>query len=587
MQNDSRLIDALPWALYGYPDDKIELRRQLASEAGHFAAHSPGKMPFFSLLTPLWNTPARYLAELIESCLLQSFSNWELILVDDGSSNHEHWPMAEKFAAADPRIVFRKLPSNGGISRARNAAFAISRGSYVGILDHDDCLHPRILGLYFDRICAATAKPHLVYCNEVKINAEGKLLSDFFFKPAFDRQTLLRTNYIAHFAVVERTCLNVLNERDGHLFAPHYDGVEDHDYFLRLSREAGFRALHLPVFGYLWRKALTSTALVLDAKPYVKGRLIEMLAAQGERFERIEPPLAHPQCFPSLVPSGPSTKISIKVYIWGGDLKARQSLVAQLHQQLDVSLTIEGAGDEGPSAPPPVADSDDQPFLLLIHASVHLDATDTLARLSRYLKVDPALGGVMPRICSPDQRDCGEWRVVPESNLSAPWSARFEMKQQDFPADERIGALPTPFFCLLRSRAIRDKSFLAETLSCWTWLLQEAIVQPSRIFYVGTLKLTLRADPREWQPQNVAFVSDLNLPAEGQTALLGKLRDQMGYDQQLLAQLGPGSMTAFLEAPLRYRMADTLNSALKKWGGPVHNVLKKFVITPKSSRTAR
>ena len=85
--------------------------------------------PMFSIIMPVYNH-AEYLSEAIESVLGQTFDNWELIIVDDGSTD-ESPEIARKFAQRDNRIkVFTQ--SNAGPAKARNTALRQVRGGVVG-----------------------------------------------------------------------------------------------------------------------------------------------------------------------------------------------------------------------------------------------------------------------------------------------------------------------------------------------------------------------------------------------------------------------------------------------------------------------
>ena len=92
-------------------------------------------IPTFSIIVPVYKTKA-YLNECVASVLAQSFRNFELILVDDGSPD-ECPQICDSYAQQDYRIrVIHK--SNGGLSSARNAGLDVANGEYVLFLDSDD-----------------------------------------------------------------------------------------------------------------------------------------------------------------------------------------------------------------------------------------------------------------------------------------------------------------------------------------------------------------------------------------------------------------------------------------------------------------
>jgi len=99
-------------------------------------------MPTMSIVVPVYKVES-YLKECIESVLDQSFRDFELILVDDGSP--DNCPaICDEYAARDSRIrVIHK--ENGGLSDARNAGLDVATGKYIYFLDGDDYVHPDLL----------------------------------------------------------------------------------------------------------------------------------------------------------------------------------------------------------------------------------------------------------------------------------------------------------------------------------------------------------------------------------------------------------------------------------------------------------
>ena len=93
-----------------------------------------------SIITPLYNSE-KYVDETIESILAQTYKNWELIVVDDNSTDNGP-EIVQKYAEKDERIKLIKLNKNQGAAVARNTAIKVAKGSYIAFLDSDDLWTP-------------------------------------------------------------------------------------------------------------------------------------------------------------------------------------------------------------------------------------------------------------------------------------------------------------------------------------------------------------------------------------------------------------------------------------------------------------
>ena len=95
-----------------------------------------------TIIVPIYNGEL-FLSACIESVRRQSYPHWELLLIDDGSSDRSA-EICERYAALDPRVLFLRLP-HGGVSIARNAGLTRGNGDYFFFLDCDDLIHPLAL----------------------------------------------------------------------------------------------------------------------------------------------------------------------------------------------------------------------------------------------------------------------------------------------------------------------------------------------------------------------------------------------------------------------------------------------------------
>lgn len=216
----------------------------------------------FSILVPLYNTPERFLREMIASVQHQTYTNWELCLADGSDDQHpEVAEIVREMAAEDPRIRYKKLDENMGISGNTNACIDMATGDYIALFDHDDLLHPSVL--FEDMIAICEQDADFLYTDENTFQDTPK---DAYFphlKPDFAPDNLRANNYICHFTVFSRE----LQQKVGY-FRPECDGSQDFDMVLRLTEQAK-HIVHIPKILYYWRAHKGSVASDVSAKPYV------------------------------------------------------------------------------------------------------------------------------------------------------------------------------------------------------------------------------------------------------------------------------------------------------------------------------
>ncbi len=102
-------------------------------------------MPTLSFIVPVYNT-APYLRRCLDSILSQTGADFEILAVDDGSTD-ESPEILKEYSASHPQLFFHLTKKNGGLSDARNFGLAKARGKYVAFVDSDDYLHPDFLSL--------------------------------------------------------------------------------------------------------------------------------------------------------------------------------------------------------------------------------------------------------------------------------------------------------------------------------------------------------------------------------------------------------------------------------------------------------
>ncbi len=245
-------------------------------------------MPLISILVPLYNTPEKFLRDMIESVLVQTYSNWQLCLADGSDAEHislvseigKEYQQDKRALDKDGncRISYKKLEKNEGISGNTNHCLELANGEYIGLFDHDDILHPEVLYWYVKAI--NEEKADYLYCDETTFKGDdiNKMIT-MHFKPDYAIDNLRANNYICHFSVFKRTLL------DGtELFRTKFDGSQDHDMILRLTDRAE-HIVHIPKLLYYWRSHAGSVASDINAKPYAidaaKGAVADHLRRHG------------------------------------------------------------------------------------------------------------------------------------------------------------------------------------------------------------------------------------------------------------------------------------------------------------------
>jgi O-antigen biosynthesis protein len=232
-------------------------------------------MPRFSVVVPVYNPPVYVLRAMIASVFEQSYSSWELILVDDASPDERVHRELQEWAERDRRIntIFR--PDNGNISVATNQAAETARGEFIVFVDHDDLLdHDALahLALFLD----AHPETDLVYSDDDKVGSDGIHHSPQF-KPGWSPELLLSFCYTAHLSAVSSSLYRAVGG-----LRPGFEGSQDHDFWLRAS-ELAKQVGHIPQVLYHWRVLPGSTALDGACKPssFEAGR-----RAVEEAFDR-------------------------------------------------------------------------------------------------------------------------------------------------------------------------------------------------------------------------------------------------------------------------------------------------------------
>lgn len=239
-----------------FEPDGLELQKQrdLSSQFAY--------QPLISIITPVYNTPPELLQAMIQSVQDQTYSRWQLCLVDGNSPSAATWESLCRWAESDDRITVKRLPENRGISGNSNAALEMAQGEFIALLDHDDLLAPNAL---FEVAKLLNQQPvvDFIYSDRDFISEDGSRRFEPIFKPDWSPEVLMSANYLCHLTVIRRSLIAKIGGFDSAL-----DGAQDWDFFLRLT-EATEGVAHIPKVLYHWRQWGNSSASSVVAKPYV------------------------------------------------------------------------------------------------------------------------------------------------------------------------------------------------------------------------------------------------------------------------------------------------------------------------------
>jgi glycosyltransferase involved in cell wall biosynthesis len=230
--------------------------------------------PLISVITPVFNTPVQWLEEAVQSVLGQAYEDWELILVDDNSSDEALREYLPVLASRDSRIKVFKLEGSRGISAALNRGIEHAHGEWIGFLDHDDLLEPDAL-FQTAKLLQQIPDADLIYSDEDKLTEAG--FDAPLFKPDWSPDFFLSCNYLCHFITVRRELVLRVGG-----FRSEFDSAQDYDLLFRVIEQTD-RIHHIPRVLYHWRRSGSSSAISPWQKP---GQLEAARRAIDEHLQR-------------------------------------------------------------------------------------------------------------------------------------------------------------------------------------------------------------------------------------------------------------------------------------------------------------
>ena len=243
--------------------------------------------PELTVIVPVYNVE-NYLDECIQSILKQTFRNFELILVDDGSTD-KSGIICDKYAEEDNRIrvIHQK---NKGLSAARNRGITAARGKYIQFVDSDDYLCPNVMGGLIHQMESQSLD--ILRFNYQNVDSYGEIFEPNKYSKPFDDYSevicngLLFLNERLGFAcyACQFICLASLLKQEGNLFK---EGIlyEDVDWTPRILLQANrIASCRTMVYNYLYRQNSITRDSDIDKKRKSvedKLRLIRNLKDRG------------------------------------------------------------------------------------------------------------------------------------------------------------------------------------------------------------------------------------------------------------------------------------------------------------------
>jgi glycosyltransferase involved in cell wall biosynthesis len=374
--------------------------------------------PLISVVMPTYETERRHLREAIWSVAAQEYPNWELVIVDDGSTNRSTRRELGHWDARDDRIAVTMLDRNSGISAATNQAIERSSGELVAFLDHDDALTGDALLQMAHAFTSAEIE--IAYSDQDKITARGER-TDPFLKPDWSPVYALGAMYVGHLLVARRELIREAGGLD-----PAFDGIQDFELLLRMSERTD-RIHHVDRILYHWRATAGSVALDPSEKPGIdqlqERAVNEHLRRRGRRARAVphgeiahrlrlepEPPKA-PPAVSVVIPTRAGATAALAPLLERTSYPRLEVIVVQpewVGRNGHAAERVLRVGDPGDTFNPGRAANlgaarSSGEWLLFLGGDVEITEPDWIQRLLAHAELE-GVGAVAPALTRPDGR---------------------------------------------------------------------------------------------------------------------------------------------------------------------------------------
>ena len=232
--------------------------------------------PLFSITTTVYNTAPTFLYELADCLLRQSFSNFEWLLLENGSTMEETKTACRGIANRDARVRYFEVAENLHIIGGNRYLLERAKGKYVVPVDSDDIVYPCALEIIAEYIVSHRF-PDLLYSDEFKVSISGTPV-ELLWRPAWSTLFATATCPASHLMIF----LRELALKVGAYTGPYARGSHDWDTALRLD-DSGQRPAHIPKVLYGWRMHPGSAAMNEDSKNYLAQSQLDVVRSSVSR----------------------------------------------------------------------------------------------------------------------------------------------------------------------------------------------------------------------------------------------------------------------------------------------------------------
>ena len=228
-----------------------------------------------SIILPIYNGE-KYMRESIDSILKQSYTNWELLIIDDGSTDDTP-VISVEYEAKDSRIHYYKNEQNMRLPRTLNRGFSLAKGDYLTWTSDDNYYYPTALEKMVHAL--ASQNKDFVFASCDVINAEGEIVEVISVNDHSPKM-LVGNNPVGACFMYSRKAYEVTGDYD-----PELTLVEDFDYWQRIATKFPPVCISEKLYAYRWHDgALTSTM----KKDQFNRTLERTLLKNRESFGKID-----------------------------------------------------------------------------------------------------------------------------------------------------------------------------------------------------------------------------------------------------------------------------------------------------------